>query len=259
MKEIGLNLYSLRTLISDEAGFLDTAIKLREMGYTFLQYSGGPYDHEMIARVSKESDLPVVLTHVPLDRIVSDTEALMEEHAVFGCKNIGLGAMGSSVLLDEKNCKETIEKLNAAGEKMQKNGFAFYYHNHHHEFYKYNGVTVFDYMLENAPYINFTFDTYWAQFGGVSVADYVEKLKGRIGCVHLKDYRIEAKTKDDGKPTVAPVFAPVGCGNIDFKSLVPKMLASGTEYFIVEQDNAVEFTSPLGEVKKSVDYIKKEL
>lgn len=259
MKEIGLNLYSLRTLIADEAGLLDTATKLREMGYTFLQYSGGPYDPEMIARVSGESGMPVVLTHVPMDRIINDTEALMDEHAIFGCKNIGLGAMGSAVLLDEKNCKETIEKLNAAGERMQKNGFSFFYHNHHHEFYKYNGVTVFDYMIENAPYINFTFDTYWAQFGGVSVADYVEKLNGRIGCVHLKDYKIEAKTKDDGKPTASPIFAPVGCGNIDFKALVPKMLASGTKYFIVEQDNAVEFECPLGEVEKSVNYIKKEL
>jgi sugar phosphate isomerase/epimerase len=259
MREVGINLYSIRTLVSNEADFLDTAIKLREMGYTFLQYSGGPYDHEMIARVSNESGLPIILTHVPIDRIISDTEALMEEHAVFGCKNIGLGAMGSSVLLDEKNCKETIEKLNVAGEKMQKNGFAFYYHNHHHEFYKHNGVTVFDYMIENAPYINFTFDTYWAQFGGVSVADYVEKLNGRIGCVHLKDYKIEAKTMDDGKPTVSPIFAPVGCGNIDFKAIVPKMLVAGTKYFIVEQDNAVEFDSPLDQVKKSVDYIKKEL
>ena len=194
-----------------------------------------------------------------MDRIINDTETLMEEHAIFGCKNIGLGAMGSAVLLDEKNCKETIEKLNAAGERMQKNGFSFFYHNHHHEFYKYDGVTVLDYMIENAPYINFTFDTYWAQFGGVSVADYVEKLNGRIGCVHLKDYKIEAKTKDDGKPTASPIFAPVGCGNIDFKALVPKMLASGTKYFIVEQDNAVEFECPLGEVEKSVNYIKKEL
>ncbi len=259
MKEIGINLYSLRSLILDEAGFLDTAVKLRETGYTFLQYSGGPYDHEMIARVSKESGMPIVLTHVPMDRIINDTDALMEEHALFGCKNIGLGAMGTPTLIDEKLCKETIEKLNVAGEKMKKNGFSFFYHNHQHEFYKYNGVTVLDYMIENAPYINFTFDTYWAQYGGVNVGDYVEKLKGRIECVHLKDYGLTIKFKDNGKPTIVPVFAPVGYGNIDFKSIVSKMIESGTKYFIVEQDNAVDAPSPLGEVEKSVNYIKKEL
>ena len=259
MKEIGLNLYSLRTLIPDEAGLRDTATKLRDMGYTFLQYSGGPYDPDMLTRVSKDCGMPFVLTHVPRDRIINDTEALMEEHARFGCNNIGLGAMGSSTIVDEKLCKETIEKLNAAGEKMQKNGFSFFYHNHQHEFYKYGGVTIFDYMIENAPYINFTFDTYWAQYGGVSILDYVDKLKGRIECVHLKDYGLSIKTKDDGKPTIVPVFAPVGCGNIDFKAIVPKMLKAGTKYFIVEQDNAVDAPSPLGEAETSVNYIKKEL
>lgn len=259
MKEIGINLYSLRSLISTEEDFLATSVKLREMGYTFLQYSGGPYDPAMLARVSRQSGLPIVLTHVPMERILHDTDALMEEHASFGCKNIGLGAMGTSTIIEEKLCFDTIEKLNEAGEKMSKNGFTFFYHNHHHEFYRHGGVTVFDYMIEHAPYIHFTFDTYWAQYGGVSIADYVEKLRGRIGCVHLKDYRIEIQMKPDGKPTLAPVFAPVGYGNIDFKSLVPKMTDAGTKYFIVEQDNAVEFPSPLGEAEKSVTYIKKEL
>ena len=259
MKEIGINLYSLRSLIATEEGLLDTAIKLREMGYTFLQYSGGPYNPDMLTRVSKASGLPIVLTHVPLDRIIGDADALMDEHARFGCSRIGLGAMGTSTLIDEKLCFETIEKLNAAGEKMKQNGFEFYYHNHQHEFYRHGGVTVFDYMIENAPYINFTFDTYWTQYGGVSIADYIEKLNGRIGCVHLKDYKIDVKIKDDGKPTTAPIFAPVGYGNIDFKALVPKMQEAGTEYFIVEQDNASDHEYPLGEAEKSVNYIKKEL
>ena len=70
---------------------------------------------------------------------------------------------------------------------------------------------------------------------------------------------IGIKIKDDGKPTTIPVFAPVGYGNIDFKALIPKMKAAGTEYFIVEQDNASDHENPLGEAEKSVNYIKKEL
>ena len=62
MKDIGINLYSLRNLISNEAGFLDTALKLREMGYTNLQYSGGPYDPVMLSMVVKESAAPSMVT-----------------------------------------------------------------------------------------------------------------------------------------------------------------------------------------------------
>ena len=252
MNGYGINLYSLRNSIKTEEGLLETANKLREMGYSFLQFSGTAFDADMIKRVSDESGLPFVLTHVPMDRVIGDTEALMEEHARFGCKKIGLGAMGSKIIMDEKACFETIEKLEAAAEKMEKNGFSFFYHNHHHEFFKYNGETIFDYMIKNAPHVNFTFDTYWAQYGGVNVIEFINKLKGRIACVHLKDYRIALKEK------FIPDFAPVGDGTIDFKAIIPKMIEAGAEYFIVEQDNAADAEDPFGEVKRSIDYLKKE-
>ena len=79
MKEVGINLYSLRSLIPTESGLIDTALKLREMGYSFLQYSGGPFNADMIARVSQKSGMPIVLTHVPAQRIVEDTDAIIAE------------------------------------------------------------------------------------------------------------------------------------------------------------------------------------
>jgi len=258
MKDIGINLYSLRNLISDEAGLLDTALKLREMGYTNLQYSGGPYDPVMLSRVVKESGLPVVLTHVPLDRILNDTDALMEEHDRFGCKNIGLGALGMNNLVEEKSRREIVEKLDVAAARMAENGFSFYYHNHHHEFFRIGDSTILDYMIENAPHINFTFDTYWAQYGGVSVLEYIKKLTKRIGCVHLKDYRIEAQITDGKVTSTFPTFAPVGYGNINFKVIIPEMIKAGTKYFLVEQDNAADLPDPLGEARLSVEYLKRE-
>ena len=255
----GLNLFSIRHAIQTEADFLKTALKLKEMGYAYLQFSGAPFDAEMITRVSRESEMPVYLTHVPMERILADTDRLMEEHASFGCYNIGLGAMPSRVIADEALCKQTIADLNKVGERMQKNGFRFFYHHHNYEFYKHSGQTVFDYMIANAPYINFTADTYWLQYGGVDVAEMLGKLKGRIACVHLKDYGMACKQREDGGFNYEPVFAPVGDGTIDFKKVVQAALAGGTEYFFVEQDNAPDFDDPFGQVERSIRYIKKEL
>lgn len=258
MMDFGLNLFSLRTLLKDEAGFLDTANRLKDMGYSFLQFSGCPYDADMIARVSKQCGMPIVLTHVPMTRILNETDALMEEHARFDCKNIGLGMMDMNILADETRCKQTVEALNSAAEKMKQNGFNFFYHNHHFEFYKHNGETVFDYMIKNAPSINFTLDTYWVQYGGADLLAHIEKLNGRIGCVHLKDYRINASLNKDGNLVMEPKFAPVGDGTLDFARIIEKMELSGAEYFLVEQDNAVDFPEPLEQVKRSIDYLKKE-
>lgn len=255
---LGLNLYSLRGLISTEEGFLNTAKALKAQGYTYLQYSGGPYDADMIRRVSKEAGMPVVLTHVPLPRILDETQALMEEHASFGCRNIGLGMMPTAVVRDEKACKETIASLERVGEEMEKAGFHFFYHHHHFEFYKHGGQTVFDYMIENAPHINFTVDTYWLQYGGVDVLSTLKKLNGRMACVHLKDYMIEPY-EENGAAKFRPVYAPLGEGTLDFPAIVSQMKAGGAKYFLVEQDNATEKSDPLQEARKSADYAKKHL
>ncbi len=255
----GLNLYSLRKSIITEADFLATANKLREMGYSYLQFSGAPFDAEMIRRVSEESNMPVYLTHVPRVRILDDTDRLMEEHDVFGCKNIGLGAMAKEVIVDEKACKEAIEQLDRVGEKMKKNGFKFFYHHHHYEFFKHNGETVFDYMIKNTSNINFTIDTYWLQYGGVSVLEYLAKTKGRIECVHLKDYKIIHKVNENNEYTYEPIYCPVGDGTIDFKAAVKVAKESGAKYFLVEQDNATSQPDPFGEVERSIKYIQKEL
>ena len=256
--KVGLNLYSIRNLLGTEEDFLATAYKLREMGYDYLQVSGVKYDAEMIARVSKTAGLPVYLTHVPMDRILNDTEALMAEHESFGCYNIGLGAMPREILLDEKKFKETVAALDAAAVRMEQNGFRFFYHHHQFEFMKRDGKTLIDYMLKNAPHINFTVDTYWLQYAGVDVLATLDKLKGRIACTHLKDYAIQYVEKD-GKKEFKPAFAPIGCGNMDFATIVLKMRECGAEYYFVEQDNAADHQDTLGEVEQSVRYIKKHL
>ncbi len=250
--KLGLNLYSIKTLLQNEQDFLETTIRLKEMGYEVLQFSGAPFSAEMIKRVSEETGIPFVLTHVSDDRIINDTNRLMEEHALFNCKNIGLGSLSMETIADGDTFKKKIEELNKAGEVMKKNGFNFFYHNHHSEMTRLDsGELKLYYMLKNAPYINFTLDTYWLQYGGLNPVKVFEDFKGRIECVHLKDYR----TVFTGE-MFKPEFAPCGSGTLDFKALIKAGLDSGTKYFLVEQDDAIRYENPLGEVEKSIKYLK---
>lgn len=256
MKSLGVNLFSLRTLIKTEEGLRDTLAALREMGYNCAQFSGAPFNAPLIKRASEAAGVPIVLTHVPLDDITSRTEALMEEHASFGCKYIGLGTLPREKITDEKEIKKIIEALGLAAEKMRECGFTLFFHNHHTDCYKHGGETVLDYMIRTCPALHFTLDTYWLQYGGLSVTDYIKKLSGRIECVHLKDMRIAATNKEDGTTVYTPTFAPVGEGNLDFASYYPLMKAAGTIHYLVEQDNAVSFPDPLDEVRRSASYVK---
>jgi sugar phosphate isomerase/epimerase len=170
-----------------------------------------------------------------------------------------MGMMPIDYVIDEKKCKETIEKLNDAAMRLGKNGFKFFFHHHHYEFFKHNGQTVFDYMIENAPYINFTLDTYWLQYAGVDVCDFIEKVKGRIDCVHLKDYMITCK-QEENKPTeLVPLFCPIGDGLMNFKKIARKLEECGAKFYFVEQDNAALLPDTLEQVSRSADYIIKNL
>lgn len=256
--EAGLNLFSIRTLIGSEKDYLETSVKLRDMGYSYVQFSGAPYDCEMIKRVSDKSGLAVRLTHVPLDRIVGDTERLMREHELFGCHSIGLGMMPTDCVDDFDKLRTLTESLQKSAAAMKRAGFTLNYHNHHMEFYKYDGEhTVFEYLIENAPDMHFTYDTYWVHFGGKDELSYIDNIRGRAECIHLKDYRIEKS--DDGPCGYAPVFAPVGSGNLDFAAIVKAAKSAGAEYFFVEQDNAVDYPDPLEPVAQSIRYIREKL
>ena len=253
--QAGLNLFSVKNLLTTEEDFFNTVLKLKEMGYTYLQFSGAEFVPLRIKRVSEELNMPICLTHVPMERIIDDTQELMAEHALFGCKNIGLGMMPFATVANEKEFKDTVEKLNKAGEEMAKNGFKFFYHHHHSEFFKHGKQTAFDYMVETAPYINFTIDTYWLQFGGMDIKDTLRKLKGRIECAHLKDYQISYTEGGQPRP-FAPEFAPIGDGVLNFPEIVEVMKESGVQYFLVEQDNASRLPDTLAQVKRSIDYLK---
>ena len=97
------------------------------------------------------------------------------------------------------------------------------------------------------------------QYGGTNVLSLLDRLKGRMECVHLKDYRLVVLDNEDGTKKVAPTFAPVGDGTIDFVAVVNKMQEMGVKYYLVEQDDAAYYPNPLEQVQRSINYIKKEL
>ncbi len=121
------------------------------------------------------------------------------------------------------------------------------YHNHNAEFQKFGGKLVMDTLLESfAPdEMGFTLDTYWVQMGGGDVCGWLEKMRGRTPCVHLKDMAVQGWE---------PIMAPVGGGNLDF----PKILKTlenlgGVEYLLVEQD--VCQGSPFDCLEQSLRYL----
>ena len=247
--EFGLNLYSVRTLLKDGDGIIALFKRLKAMGYSYVQFSGAAMDAAVLERAVKESGMPIKLTHASPERILNDTDNLVKEHLEFGCRDVGLGCMPQKYRGSAEGYRQFARDYIPAAKKIEDMGLKFHYHNHAFEFIKYGGLNAFDYLLENARGFNFILDTYWLQAGGVSITEYAEKAAGRSEFVHLKDYvAVENGCR----------IGHLGEGNINFPAVVGKMKECGTEYFLVEQDDAVDYPLPLAEIEASARYLNGE-
>ncbi len=243
--KLGAQLYTLRNYIQNEKDFYFSVKKVAEMGYKTVQISGIGKDikAEKIKETCDSFSLEIVLTHSDVNRILYDTEGLIREHDIMGCKYIGLGSMPDKyrtpfwITRFAEDFKEPAKKIAAAGK-------LFMYHNHHFEFEKINGKHMLEYLLEafTPEEMGITLDTYWVQAAGGDVCQWIEVLKDRLPCVHLKDMAVVGAT---------PVMAPVMEGNLNFPAILEKLKAVNCEYLLVEQDTCQG--SPFDCLKKSYD------
>ena len=233
--QIGAQYYTIRAYTQNELDFARSCEAVAKIGYKNVQLSAiGPIEPKKVKQICDDNGLKIVLTHNSEAKFMA-TEALIEEHQIYGCKYVGLGAMAdryrNGVWVENfaRDFEGPARKLADAGMKMM-------YHNHHFEFVHLpEGGTLMDKLLGLMPaeLMGVTADTYWLQYAGVDACDWLDKHADRLGCIHLKDL------------IPAPVgngyeihMAAVGEGNINFPAILDLVSKNGvTEYALVEQDN----------------------
>jgi len=246
---IGAQLFTVRDFAKDLDGFAETLKRVADIGYQIVQVSGTcDFEAEWLRGELEKNGLSCVLTHTKPAEIIENTETVCKNHDVFGCKNIGLGAMPGGKVTDELY-EKFVSDFKPAAEIMKVNGHKLFYHNHAFEFTKSaDGKLFLDKILEefSPELLGVTFDTYWAQFAGADVSDWLLRLSGRVECVHLKDMVATFNNKNR--------MAPVGHGNMNFEKIIAAAETAGAEYLLVEQDDCYE-ENPFDCLKKSYDYL----
>lgn len=228
--KLGAQLYTLRTYTQTESDLDYSLEQIAKIGYTTVQISaiGATIKPQTVKELCEKHQLQIVLTHSDVNRIINDTEHLIEEHRLLGCNYIGIGSMP-----DKYRNPEWIDHFYqdyiTAAKKIKEAGMLLMYHNHDFEFEKVNGTYYIDYLIDAflPDELGFTLDTYWMQVAGLDVCQWIEKLKNRIPCVHLKDIAMV-----NHKAVMAPVME----GNMNFLSILKELEHTNCEYLLVEQD-----------------------
>ena len=112
---------------------------------------------------------------------------------------------------------------------------------------RYDGKQALQILIEKLDKsVWFEIDTYWITHGGGDPAQWIEKVKGRIPCVHLKDMAI--------KTDRTQYMAEVGVGNLNWPRIFEACKNAGVLWYLVEQD--VCYRDPFDSLETSLKNLK---
>lgn len=141
-------------------------------------------------------------------------------------------------------------KLNAIGERINKAGLGFAYHNHDFEFVDYNGENGYNIIMrETDPaLVKLQMDLYWVMHSSkLSPTALFNKQPGRFVMWHVKD--MDKISRD---------YSELGNGSIDFTVILPEASHAGLQYYYIEQGGNFA-KNPIQSVTDSAIYFKKNL
>lgn len=281
---IGLNLFSVFQALNND--YFGTLEKVAAAGYTNVELittnfmTGVRYSDSFPLQTIKnkldELGLKPIAAHERLDQDAQNWDQLIQENAELGCKAI---VLPSAWIKNREDTLVTAEQLNAIGKKCKENGLQFYFHNHFHEFKRWEDTTLYDILVENTDptYVKFELDMVWVMRAGLDPIAVLEKLGSRCDIIHQKDLNKEVlhlnvfdalQPGDEdldmmqlyrGKGYIqAGDFVDLGTGSVDFKATYDKIKEMGTiQYAFIENEGISDdkFTSIENDLKLLQKYV----
>ena len=149
-----------------------------------------------------------------------------------------------------ENFRLLTAKLNAIGERCNKAGIGFAYHNHDFEFTDHGGENGYQIIMrETDPaLVKLQIDLYWVMHSSkLSPAELFSLQPGRFVMWHIKDMH---KTSRD--------YTELGNGSIDYTVILPEASRAGLQYYYIEQGGNFA-NNPMQSSTDSAVYLKKHL
>ena len=245
--QLAAQLYTLREFAKTPADIAATLKKVKRIGYDAIQCSGmGKIEPKELAAILSGEGLTCCATHVPFDRMKTETQAVIDEHKLWNCPYTAVGGFfpKQPTARDWHTFARDYSELSG---KFKGSGVEIGYHNHSHELARFEGKTALQILLDELDEsVWWEIDTYWIAHGGGDPIEWIRKVSGRMPCVHLKDMAIT--------PERQQLMAEVGEGNLNWPGILAACREIGVQWYIVEQD--VCQRDPFESLKISLENLK---
>ncbi len=257
--KLAVQMFTVRMHTKTAADLADTLRKIADIGYPAVQMSAigamsgddPEVDAEGARKMLDDNGLKCIATHRPWDRLRDHLDEEIAFHKTLGCDYVAIGGVpGDSYDATYNGYRRFVADAVPVIDRLKQEGIRFGHHNHSHEFYRpeRHGMTLEDILINEASAdLMLELDLYWIEHAGLNCVRILERARGRVPVIHLKDKEVV-----EGKNETR--MAPIGEGNMDWDGIIPACEAAGVEWYAVEQDHC--FRDPIDSLKSSYDFLR---
>ena len=236
----GLQLYTVRDAMAQDVD--GTLAALAEIGYREVE-TAGTYGMTPAAfrRSLDAAGLRAVSGHVDFPQERADVGRALDAAGELGHELLVIPWLPEDLRTGD-GYRSVAARLNRFGEAARQMGMRLGYHNHAFEFEETDGELPMAVLLDQTSggLVDWQMDIFWTVHGGQDPQAWLERYRGRVTSVHIKDRTADGTMVD------------VGDGVIDFPTILGAAEAQGLRYGFVEHDNPGD---SIQSVRRSFEYL----
>lgn len=237
--KIGLQMYTLRNVITTKEDYITALERLHEIGYRNLQVRKNAFmDSKEHKALLDKYEMKADSVFLPIEEIREGIADAVEEAKIFGVDVIRTDSIPNEYRVrGEQGYRDFAREIDSLGELCRKNGLKLIYHFHSFEWINFGTTRGIDILLNETKPENLYFmpDVFWLTNAGTEPSVSLRMFDGRAFYIHVKDYAIrQLKGAIENVPFF---YAPVGTGNLNWNGIKKTAEEIGITHFIVEQDD----------------------
>jgi sugar phosphate isomerase/epimerase len=250
---VGLQLWSLREYLPKDLP--GTLTKVRGFGFREVE-GAGLWGHTVaeFRDALAQAGLRCQSAHMGYERLRDDLPGALAEAKALGATAVVCPWIPHGKTFTREDALKTAEAFNRFGKALRDGGLRFGYHCHGYEFVPAAEGTLFDTLVgaTDASLVALQIDIFHAFHGGADPARLIEKHKGRVTSLHMKDLKKGLPVVPGTAEAQADADVPVGTGQIDVPAVVRAAVNASVSMYYVEDESA----DPLGHIPQSLAYLQ---
>jgi sugar phosphate isomerase/epimerase len=243
----GIQLYTVKDEFQENA--VETLKALTKVGYKTVEFAGyNNIPSLLMAKYLQQFGLKAPASHVWLENLKQNLMEEIQYAKDIGVQYIVIPYVSKDIFHDQKKYQELITSISRIAKKIKQHQLQLIYHHHSHEFEQLqSGEFVLDRLIRDvgSDLIKLELDLYWVKKAGLDPVEILQRYKGNVPLIHVKDMDKEGNTTELGK------------GMINYPEIFSMLADVGVSYYFVEQEHFKR--PPLESAQVSIEYLQSVL